>query len=59
MFIHDDLLKDVSLTCCDRKRIGLQVYLIDELPMRYGLWLFQLFESNGSYVLETGMHEHA
>ena len=20
MFIHDDLVKDVSLTCCDRKR---------------------------------------
>jgi len=36
------------------------VYLIDELPMRYDLKLFQfIFESNGNYVLGTGMHEHA
>lgn len=41
MFIYDDLIKDASLTCHDRKQTGLQVYLIDELPMRYDLKLFQ------------------
>jgi len=29
MFIHDDSVKDASLTCCERKRTELQVYLID------------------------------
>jgi len=41
MFIHDDLVKDVSLTCCDKKQTELQVYLIDGPPMRYDLKLFQ------------------
>lgn len=40
-FIHVDLVKDASLTCCDRKRTRLKVYLINELPMRYDLKLFQ------------------
>jgi len=41
MFIHADLVKFGSLTCCDRKQIGFQVYLIDELAMRYDVNLFQ------------------
>ena len=41
MFIHDDLVKDASLTCYDRMHLGLQVYLIDGLPMRYDLNLFK------------------
>jgi len=41
MFIHDDLVKDVSLACCESNRIGLQMFLIDEIPMRYDLILFQ------------------
>lgn len=41
MFIHDDFLKDASLTCYDRKQKKLQVYLIEELPMRYDLNLFE------------------
>jgi len=39
--------------------MGLQVYLIDELPMRYDLRLFQFIESNGNYVLGIRMCEHA
>jgi len=41
MFIHDDSVKDVSLTYWDEKQIRLQVYLIDELPMMYDVNLFQ------------------
>ena len=41
MFIHDDLVKDVSLTCCDRKKTELQVYHIDKLLMMYDLKLFK------------------
>ena len=41
MFIHDDLVKDASLTCYDRKQIKFQVYLVDRPPMRYDLKLFQ------------------
>ena len=40
MFIHDDLVQDDSLTCCERKQTELQVYLIDGPPMRYDLKLF-------------------
>lgn len=43
MFIHDDLVKDASLTCFDKKRTKLQVYLVEGPPMRYDLKLFQLF----------------
>jgi len=41
MFMHNDLIKDDSLTCCDRKKAELQVYLVDRPPMRYYLKLFQ------------------
>ena len=41
MFIDDGLVKDVSLTYYDKKQIGLQMYLIDKLPMRYDVSLFQ------------------
>lgn len=41
IIIHDGLVKDASFTCCDRKQTRLQVYLIDELPMRYDADLFQ------------------
>ena len=41
MLIHDVLVKDAILTCCDTKRRELQVYLLDELPMRYDFNLFQ------------------
>ena len=40
MLIHDDLVKDANLNCCDRKQIELQVYLVDGPPMRYDLKLF-------------------
>jgi len=45
MFILDDLVKDASLTSCDRKRTKLQLYLVDRPPMRYDLNLPQ-FISN-------------
>ena len=41
IFMHDDFIKDASLTCCDRKRTRLKMYLIGELPMRYDVNLFQ------------------
>jgi len=40
MFIHDDLVKDASLNCCDKKRTKLQVYLVNRPSMRYDLKLF-------------------
>ena len=41
MSIHDDLVKDASLTCYDKERTRWQLYLIDELPMRYDVNLCQ------------------
>lgn len=41
MFIHNDLIKDASLSCGDRKQTVLQVYLFDKLPMIYDLKLFK------------------
>jgi len=40
-FIHVDFVKYANLTC-ERKRTKLQMYLIDELQMRYDLKLFQI-----------------
>ena len=41
MFIHDDLVKDASLTCHGRKQTELQVHLVDGPPMRYDVNLFK------------------
>ncbi len=55
MFIQDYLVKDASLTCCDRKRIELQVHLIDGPPMKYDLKLFQFILN----LMEIMCLEHA
>ena len=41
IFIYVNLVKYPSLTCCDKKMTWLQMYLIEELPMRYDVNLFQ------------------
>jgi len=41
MFIHDDFVKDASLTGCDRKRTKLQLYLGYDPLVRHDVNLFQ------------------
>jgi len=38
--IHDELVKDIVLLFFDREQTKLQMYLIDNPPMRYDLNLF-------------------
>lgn len=41
IFIYGDLVKNAGLTCCERKKMRLQMYLIHKLSMRYDVNLFK------------------